>query len=164
MRWVGLILGLVACLGLSGCLTLNEAISSGASATAALVTTSAGLPPVVTVAAVAATDVAVGVLTEENVLVPRETVEAIQNPWQAMFLAFDQLLNHAFEVVIAIGVAVLGIPMIISFAIGKVMPNRKTKEMDQENKVLKKIMEKSNAVQVRETTEIPVRQPSGDSS
>jgi len=37
---------------------------------------------------------------------------------------------------------VVAIPMVVSFAIGKVLPNRKTKEVEQENKTLKKLMEK----------------------
>ena len=127
-------------LSLTGCLTLNEGISSAVSAGTALVTTATGLPPVATVVAVGAADLAVGVVTEE--VEALQNVAEIVNPWQAVVVAFNDLLNHAFEIVIAISIAVVGIPMVVSFVIGKVLPNRKTKEVLKENEVLKKLMEK----------------------
>jgi hypothetical protein len=36
-----------------------------------------------------------------------------------MLVAFDQLLAHAWEIVIAIGIAVIGIPMLITYLMGK---------------------------------------------
>ena len=93
-----------------------------------------------TVVAVGAADLAVGVVTEE--VEALQNVAEIVNPWQAVVVAFNDLLNHAFEIVIAISIAVVGIPMVVSFVIGKVLPNKKTKEVLKENEVLKKLMEK----------------------
>ena len=128
--------------GLQGCITLNElAVGAGATAGAA-VGAATGLGTAATVTLTAAGAGAAAVVTDPPETLQAETVEAIQNPWQAMAVAFNDLLNHAFEIVIAIGIAVIAIPMIVSFAIGKVMPNRKSKEIEQENKVLKKMMDK----------------------
>ena len=140
MRILNLAVILMALVSLTGCLTLNEGLSSAVSAGTALVTTSAGLPPVATVVAVGAADLGVGVITEEVKAI--QNVAEIVNPWQAVVVAFNDLLNHAFEIVIAISIAVVGIPMVVSFVIGKVLPNRKTKEALKENQVLKKLMEK----------------------
>lgn len=129
--------------GLQGCITLSD-IATGAGATAgAVVSTVAGLDPVATATlTVAGATVGAAAIEEKATEIAVETVQAVTNPWQAFVLAFNQLLNHAFEIVIAIGIAAVGVPMIISFAVGKVMPNRKTKEVEQENKTLKKLMEK----------------------
>lgn len=149
MRWisgnqriVGLLSVLLLSLTLGGCLTLNEAVSSGVSAGTALVTTSLGLPPAATVAAVAGADLATGVITEEVEIL--QDVAEIVNPWQAFAVAFNNLLNHAFELIIAISVGVLVIPMIISFVAGVKVPNRRTKETEQENRVLKRMMDKGD--------------------
>lgn len=144
-RMKGLILGLAACFALSGCITLSD-VATGAGAVGAataldLVAPGAGTVATATVTAVGAT--AGAALIEETVqTVTADVIKEVTNPWQAFALAVQALLNHAFELVIAIGIAVFAIPMIVTFAIGKVMPNKKTKEVEQENKVLKKLMEK----------------------
>jgi len=134
---------LVLMFGLQGCITLSD-VATGAGATAGTVVGSVaglGTPATAALTVVGATAGAAAI--EETVTeIAVEQVQAVTNPWQAFVLAFNQLLNHAFEIVIAIGLAVIAIPMVLTFAIGKVMPNRKTKEVEQENKVLKKLMEK----------------------
>ena len=140
MRWLGLF---VLMFGLQGCITLSD-VATGAGATAgAAVSSVAGLstPATVALTVVGATT---GAAAIEDVAqtVTADVIKEVTNPWQAFALAVQALLDHAFELVIAIGVATVGIPMILSFAIGKVMPNRKTKEMESENKTLKKLMEK----------------------
>ena len=134
---------LVLMFGLQGCITLSD-VATGAGATGGAVAASAaGLGPVGTAVLTVTGATAGAVAIEETVSeIAVEQVQAVTNPWQAFLLAFNQLLNHAFEIVIAVGIAVIAIPMIVSFAIGKVMPNRKSKEIEQENKVLKKMMDK----------------------
>ena len=142
-RMKELIVGLAVCFALSGCITLSD-VATGAGATAgAVVASAAALDPVSTAVVTVVGATAGAAAIEETVTeIAVEQIEAVTNPWQAFALAFNQLLNHAFEIVIAIGIAAVGIPMLLSFAIGKVMPNRKTKEVEQENKTLKKLMEK----------------------
>jgi len=129
--------------GLQGCITLSD-VATGAGATGGAVVSSVaglGVPATAALTVVGAT-VGAAAIEETVTEIAVEQVQAVTNPWQAFLLAFNQLLNHAFEIVIAIGIAVVAIPMVVSFAIGKVLPNRKTKEVEQENKTLKKLMEK----------------------
>jgi len=140
MRWITI---LVLMFGLQGCITLSD-VATGAGATGGAVVSSVaglGVPATAALTVVGAT-VGAAAIEETVTEIAVEQVQAVTNPWQAFLLAFNQLLNHAFEIVIAIGIAVVAIPMVVSFAIGKVLPNRKTKEVEQENKTLKKLMEK----------------------
>ena len=132
--------------GLQGCITLSD-ISTGVGATAGAAASSAvglGVPATVALTVTGAT---VGAAAIEDTVqtVTAETLKEVTNPWQAFALAFQGLLNHAFEIVIAIGIAVIAIPMVMSFAVGKVMPNKKTKDAMKENEVLHKLMEKQHA-------------------
>ena len=142
-RMKGLILGLAACFALSGCITLSD-VATGVGATGgAVVSSVAALDPVTTaVVTVAGATVGAAVIEDTVQTVTADVIKEVTNPWQAFALAFQALLNHAFEIVIAIAVGVFAIPMVLTFAIGKIMPNKKTKEVEQENKVLKKLMEK----------------------
>ena len=142
-RMKGLILGLAACFALSGCITLSD-VATGVGATGgAVVSSVAALDPVTTaVVTVAGATVGAAVIEDTVQTVTADVIKEVTNPWQAFALAFQALLNHAFEIVIAVAVGVFAIPMVLTFAIGKVMPNKKTKEVEQENKVLKKLMEK----------------------
>ena len=143
MQWLKITLMSALMFGLAGCITLSD-VATGAGATAgAVVSSVAGLDPVSTAVVTVVGATAGAAAIEETVTeIAVEQVQAVTNPWQAFLLAFNQLLNHAFEIVIAIGIAAVGIPMVVTFAIGKVLPNRKTKEIEQENRVLKKMMEK----------------------
>ena len=39
--------------------------------------------------------------------------------YKRQLVAFDQLLANAFEIVIAIGIAVVGLPMLFSYMLGR---------------------------------------------
>lgn len=139
-KWISI---LVLMFGLQGCITLSD-ISTGVGATGgAVVSSVAGLGPVAT-AALTVTGATAGAAVVEDTVqtVTKEVISEVQNPWQAFAVAVQALLNHAFELVIAISIAVVGIPMVVSLVIGRALPNRKTKELENENKVLKKFMEK----------------------
>ena len=93
---------------LAGC----ENVSFGELGTAAGGGASAAAVSLVTTHTVAA-------MTDEVEAVTAEQIAEVQNPWQAFVLAFDQLLQHAFEIVIAIGIATIGLPMLISYVMGR---------------------------------------------
>ena len=131
---------------LSGCfksISLSD-VSTGVAAVGTSAIVDSVAPGLGTTAKVVVTTLgAVGgaAIVEDTVqTVTQETLKEVTNPWQGMVLAFQALLNHAFELVIAIGIAIVGIPMIFSFVIGKIMPRSKEKEVTQENELLKKIM------------------------
>ena len=48
-----------------------------------------------------------------------EQIAQVENPWQALLVAFDQLLANAFELVIAGSIAIIGIPMLFSYLLGR---------------------------------------------
>ena len=138
MKWL-IILGLM--FGLSGCITLSE-VSTGAGATAgAVVSAAANLSVPATAVLTAASATAAAVLVDEPApTVTAETLTAVTNPWQGLVLAFQTLLNHAFELVVAISIGVFAIPMVLTFALGKIMPRKKEKDVRAENEVLKKVI------------------------
>lgn len=140
MRWIAI---LVLMFGLQGCITLSD-VATGAGATAGAAASSvAGLGVPATVALTVTGATAGAAVIEDTVqTVTADVIKEVTNPWQAFALAFQTLLNHAFEIVIAIGIAVIAIPMIVSFAVGKVMPRKKEKDIIKENEVLRKLMEK----------------------
>ena len=146
MRWHMKVLTpiLSACLLLSACSTIefDEIASAGASTAGATVGTALAGPAGGVVGGVAAGTATLVVTPKSAPVVDTAVVAEIMNPWQAFYVAWLGLLNHAFEIVIAIGVAVVAVPMIVSFAAGKIMPRRKEKEVMEENKVLKKLMDK----------------------
>ena len=95
---------------------LGTAAGGGASAAAvSLVTTH----PAVLAGAAVGGGLTVAAMTDEAEAVTAEQIAEVQNPWQAFVLAFDQLLQHAFEIVIAIGIATIGLPMLISYVMGR---------------------------------------------
>ena len=140
-RMKGLILGLAACFALSGCITLSD-VATGVGATGgAVVSSVAALDPVTTaVVTVAGATVGAAVIEDTVQTVTADVIKEVTNPWQAFALAFQALLNHAFEIVIAIAVGVFAIPMVLTFAVGKIMPRKKEKETIAENEVLKRLM------------------------
>ena len=94
------------------------ATASGASTgagVAALVTAN----PVVIAGATATGALAGATIVDEDKSLTTEQIKEIENPWQALLVAFDQVLAHAWEIVIAIGIAVFGIPMFITYIMGK---------------------------------------------
>ena len=130
---------------LTGCfksISLSD-VSTGVGAVGGAVIAEAVVPGSTIATAVGgAIGATTGAVVVENTVqtVTKETLEKVTNPWQGMVLAFQALLNHAFELVIAIGIAIFGIPMIFSFVIGKIIPRGKEKETMEENKILKKMM------------------------
>lgn len=115
------LIAILSLLLLTGCgnLELNEVTSMGA-ATGAAVITSAIIPnPMVIGIAAASAGTTTAILTEPNDALSVEAIESIENPWQAMAVGFDALMNHAFELVIAFGVAMIGIPMVLSYVLGR---------------------------------------------
>ena len=146
MRWIRIVgVGLVALFVLSGCsrLSLSDAATGTGAAIGAAAGAASGLGTAVTLTTTAIGATAGAVVLEDTAkTIAADTIKEVTNPWQAMVIAWNDLLNHAFEIVIALMVGVFAIPMVLTFVIGKIMPNRKTKEVEQENKVLKKLMEK----------------------
>ena len=115
------LIAILSLLLLTGCgnLELNEVTSMGA-ATGAAVITSAIIPnPMVIGIAAASAGTTTAILTEPNDALSVEAIESIENPWQAIAVGFDALMNHAFELVIAFGVAMIGIPMVLSYVLGR---------------------------------------------
>lgn len=106
---------------LTGCgnLELNEVTSMGA-ATGAAVITSAIIPNPMVIGTVAlASGTTTAILTEPDDALSVEQIESIENPWQAIAVGFDALLNHAFELVIALAFAFIGLPMLITYFLGR---------------------------------------------
>lgn len=115
------LLAILSLLLLTGCgnLELNEVTSMGA-ATGAAVITSVIIPnPMVIGIAAASAGTTTAILTEPDEALSVEAIESIENPWQAIAVGFDALMNHAFELVIAFGVAMIGIPMVLSYVLGR---------------------------------------------
>mgnify|MGYP003119197127 FL=1 len=75
-------------------------------------------------------------LIEDDKSLSTEQIKEVENPWQAMLVAFDQLLAHAFEIVIAIGIAVIGIPMLITYLMGRF------KQRPEDAKTINNLVEK----------------------
>jgi len=118
MKWISILLCIAL---LTGCgkISLSDMVTgagaSGGAGVAALVTAN----PVVIAGATATGALAGAALVEEDKSLTTEQIKEVDNPWQAMLVAFDQLLAHAWEIVIAIGIAVIGIPMLITYLMGK---------------------------------------------
>jgi len=106
---------------LTGCgnLELNEMTSMGAASGAAVITSAIIPNPMVVGLAAASAGTTTAILTEPNDALSVEAIESIENPWQAIAVGFDALMNHAFELVIAFGVALIGIPMLLSYILGR---------------------------------------------
>jgi len=75
-------------------------------------------------------------LLEDDKSLSTEQIKEVENPWQAMLVAFDQLLAHAFELVIAISIAVIGIPMLITYLMGRF------KQRPEDAKTINNLVEK----------------------
>ena len=112
---------LVLALGLSGC----ENISMSDMFTASGASIGAGVAAAVTanpalIAGATGTGALVGAsLIEEDKSLTTEQIAEVDNPWQAMLVALDQLLANAFELVIAISLAVFAIPMLFTYLLGR---------------------------------------------
>ena len=109
------LLALTACsrVDLSDLATTTTA--SGAALGTAVLTTN----PIAIGAAAAAGGLSGAALVEDDKSLTTEQIKEVENPWQALLVAFDQLLANAFEIVIAIGIAVVGLPMLFSYMLGR---------------------------------------------
>ena len=119
MRAIAIILSLTM---LTGCarIGLSDVASTAGAAGAAGATALVLSTPAAIVPAAIAGGLALGaVVPEEANSVSAETLGAVQNPWQALLVAFDQLLANAFELVIAICIGLFGIPMLFTYLIGR---------------------------------------------
>ena len=109
-RMRGLMFGLAACLLLSGCLTTNEVISTGAAAGTALVTSAAGAGAVVVTATSAAAGLAAGVVTPEPETVD-ETISGLPPEEKAEVLKHQAI----WETVEKLGIWAAGIFVLLWF-------------------------------------------------
>lgn len=133
---------LIACLFLSACSGLDniefpEVASTFSAASAAATTAVITTNPI----AIAGVGLAAGVATSAvtppaQSQLSAEQITEIQNPWQAFAVAFQGLMNHAFEIVIAIGIATIAIPMLISYLMGRF------KQRPEDAKTITKLVEK----------------------
>ena len=112
---------LVFTLGLSGCENISMSdmfTASGASAGAGVAALVTANPALIAGATGAGALVGASVIKEDKSL-STEQISEVQNPWQAMLVALDQLLANAFELVIGISLAIVGIPMLFTYLLGR---------------------------------------------
>jgi len=112
---------LVFTLGLSGCESISMSdmfTASGASAGAG-VAALATANPVIIAGATGAGALVGASLVEEDKSLTTEQIAQVDNPWQALLVALDQILANAFELVIAVSIAVFAIPMLITYLLGR---------------------------------------------
>ena len=122
------LLALTACsrVDLSDLATTTTA--SGAALGTAVLTTN----PIAIGAAAAAGGLSGAALVEDDKSLTTEQIKEVENPWQALLVAFDQLLANAFEIVIAIGIAVVGLPMLFSYMLGRFKQRPEDKKQIEE--------------------------------
>tara|TARA_Y100000361_G_C11030004_1_gene274265 strand:- start:128 stop:493 length:366 start_codon:yes stop_codon:yes gene_type:complete len=75
-------------------------------------------------------------LVGESKSLSAETIKEVENPWQMALVAFDQLLAHAWEIVLALGIAIIGIPMLITYLLGRF------KQRPEDAKAINSLVEK----------------------
>ena len=111
----------VLALCLSSCdrIDLSDITTASGASSAALGTAVITANPVAIGAAATAGGLAGAALVEDDKSLTTEQIKEVDNPWQALLIAFDQVLAHAFEIVIAIGIAVVGLPMLLSYLLGR---------------------------------------------
>jgi len=118
MKWISTLLCIAL---LSGCgkISFSDIATAGGATGGAVVASVVTANPAIIAGATATGALAGAVVVEEDKSLTTEQIKEVDNPWQAMLVAFDQLLAHAWEIVIAIGIAVIGIPMLITYLVGK---------------------------------------------
>ena len=112
---------LVFTLGLSGCENISMSdmfTASGASAGAGVAALVTANPALIAGATGAGALVGASVVEEDKSLTT-EQIAQVDNPWQALLVALDQILANAFELVIAVSIAVFAIPMLITYLLGR---------------------------------------------
>ena len=117
-KWILILCSLTL---LSGCsrISLSDIATAGGASGAAAVASIVTANPAIIAGATASGAIAASAIVEDDKSLTTEQIKEIDNPWQAMLVAFDQLLAHAWEIVIGIGIAVFGIPMIITYLFGR---------------------------------------------
>ena len=112
-------------------------ISTGFSATGAAIGAAAITSNPVAIGAATVSGALVGAASvEEDKSLTTEQIKEVENPWQALLVAFDQLLANAFELVISISIAVFVIPMLFTYLVGRF------KQRPEDAKVIKELVEK----------------------
>ena len=126
------------CVLLSGCerVSLPEVTTTLAATGGAVLSTVVWSNPITAGAGAIAGGLAGANLTDDDKSVTTEQIAQIENPWQALVLAFDQMLNHAFELVIAISLAIIGLPMLFSYLLGRF------KQRPEDQKAIADLVEK----------------------
>lgn len=118
MKWISILLSIAL---LTGCgkISFSDIATAGGATGAAAAASVVTANPAIIAGATATGALAGAAVIEEDKSLTTEQIKEVDNPWQAMLVAFDQLLAHAWEIVIAIGIAVIGVPMLITYLLGK---------------------------------------------
>lgn len=61
---------------------------------------------------------------------------------QTILIIWKQLLKHSVGIIIAIGFVIIGLPMIITFILGKLSPRKKEHELKAERDLYKRMLDK----------------------
>lgn len=133
-----ILLAIIALTFFTACdrIDLSDISTASSATTAAVGTAFLTTNPVAIGAATATSAVAGAYLVKDDKSLSTEQIKEVENPWQAMLVAFDQLLAHAFELVIAISIAVIGIPMLITYLMGRF------KQRPEDAKTINNLVEK----------------------
>ncbi len=121
-------------MGFAACdrVDLSDISTASGASSAALGTAVITANPVAIGAAATAGGLAGAALVEDDKSLTTEQIKEVDNPWQALLIAFDQVLAHAFEIVIAIGIAVVGMPMLFSYLLGRFRQRPEDRKQIQE--------------------------------
>lgn len=132
---------LLLCFILCGCerISGSEVYTTFATAGAAAASAAIWTNPVGIAAGGVAGGLAAANITSDQAAVTAKQLAEVTNPWQAFVLAFDQLLSYAFEIVIAIGIALIGIPMLLTYVMGRM--RQRPEDAKQISNLVKKIGE-----------------------
>lgn len=111
----------VSLLAIAACdrIDLSDVATTSTASGAALGTAVLTTNPMAIGAVAAAGGLTGAALVKDDKSLSTEQIKEVENPWQALLVAFDQLLAHAFEIVIGIGVAIFAIPMLITYLLGR---------------------------------------------
>jgi len=129
---------LVFTLGLSGCESISMSdmfTASGASAGAGVAALVTANPALIAGATGAGALVGASVIKEDKSL-STEQIAEVQNPYQAVLVALDQLLANAWELIIAGAIAIFGIPMLFTYLMGRF------RQRPEDAKMIKELTEK----------------------
>ena len=117
-------------------LELSDVATAGGAGAGVLAASLVYPEPAFLVASAVTSGLVAGALVETDKSLNAEQIAQVENPWQALLVAFDQLLANAFELVIAGSIAIIGIPMLFSYLIGRM------KQRPEDAKAISKLVEK----------------------